>query len=93
MYSVGVVPLFVFNIELFLIRQLLPQTLPIYLESCQCCCLKELCDIKWPKILNKEIIEKFAPLLILCIYIQNCKLFIGTRDTKHASTLKLYFPA
>ena len=40
--AVRVVPLFVFIIVLISIAQLLPQTLPIYLESCHCCCLKAL---------------------------------------------------
>ena len=55
MYSVRVVPLFVFNIVLFSIGQLLPQTLPIYLESCQCCCLKALMRDRIDEISTKKL--------------------------------------
>ena len=61
MYSVEVVPLFVFNIVLFSIGQLLPQMLPIYLESIMSVLLLESTyAISNRRNLNKETIERFA---------------------------------
>ena len=63
----------------------------IYPQSCQCCCLKALIRFELTKKSQQRNYQKICPLLMYCIYIQNCKLFIGTRDTKHTSTPKLYF--